>query len=310
MRAFENLAKAAGNLSIVYISGAGRDHSNQVLALSRERGVPCEVIKVGASILAAPGIQVIELEQKETVKPGRPALESGRLALQALEIASELIEANGTRGLVTLPLSKHHVSLGAPGFHGHTDFLAERFRSDVLMLMHGEKLSVIPLTVHIPIQEVSKSLRGVLEDPATARLLRLLENWSALKGAWALCGLNPHAGENGLLGTEELEFIGAAADRFRRDGIPIEGPLAADGIFQEFHGGRYRLVLACYHDQGLIPFKALEGRTGVNCTIGLPFPRTSPDHGTAFDLAGTGKADPTSFIQAFELVAREGNLWM
>lgn len=256
-----------------------------------------------------PGIRIQEIAQKEAIVPGKPGIESGRLALEALSIASDLIHANGAKGLVTLPLSKHHVSLSAPGFHGHTDFLADRFKCDVLMLMHGEKLSVIPLTVHIPIKDVPVSLKEVLDDAATVRLLGLLQNWSELRGPWALCGLNPHAGENGLLGSEELEFIANAADRFRREGISIDGPLAADGIFQEFHSGHYRLVLACYHDQGLIPFKALEGRSGVNCTIGLPFPRTSPDHGTAFDLAGTGKADPTSFIQAFKLLAGDA-LWI
>lgn len=197
-----------------------------------------------------------------------------------------------------------------PGFLGHTEFLSEYFGKPVLMLMHGKHLSVIPITVHVPLMQTASALKKKMHDPQFLANLKLLAGWEELGPRWALCGLNPHAGEGGLLGSEELDFMAERADHWRREGLPVDGPLASDGIFQQFHEGRYRLVLAAYHDQGLIPFKALEGRNGVNCTVGLPFVRTSPDHGTAFDLAGKNQADPSSFLSAFELLRNRGSLWI
>jgi 4-hydroxythreonine-4-phosphate dehydrogenase len=199
--------------------------------------------------------------------------------------------------------------MAAPGFLGHTEFLSDYFGRPVLMLMHGKSLSVIPITVHVPLMEVSGALKRKMNDPDFLANLKILARWKELEGRWALCGMNPHAGEDGLLGREELDFMRERADHWRREGLPLDGPLASDGIFQQFHENRYRLVLAAYHDQGLIPFKALEGKQGVNCTVGLPFVRTSPDHGTAFDLAGRGLADPSSFLAAFGLVQSGGRLW-
>jgi len=300
---------------IIYISTGAKAYNVQLHDAAKKQGIESR-IEDEANLLKSDvrlpgeGLIIVELEEKQAIFPGKPSVESGRLALHAIELACDLIQKQPIRGLVTLPISKDHASKHAPNFKGHTDYLAERFECEVIMLMHGRKLSVIPLTVHIPIKDVSRRLREVLDGPKISGLLRILAAWKEMSGRWALCGLNPHAGENGLLGTEELDFLNDAADRFRNDGLPLDGPMAADGIFQEFNTGRYRLVLSCYHDQGLIPFKALEGRSGVNCTVGLPFPRTSPDHGTAFDLAGKGIADRSSFLRAFELIAEEGSLWI
>ncbi len=179
------------------------------------------------------------------------------------------------------------------------------------MLMHGRELSVVPLTVHVPLAHVAAQLHHRMNDAALIGILKKVHGWKPyVSTRWALCGMNPHAGENGLLGHEEQDFMAPIADRWRAEGLPVEGPLPADGVFQEYHRGRYRLILSAYHDQGLAPFKALEGKTGVNCTIGLPFIRTSPDHGTAFEIAGKGIADPLSFEAAFDLAASPEPLWI
>ncbi len=252
-----------------------------------------------------PGVQVVDVAASENgppVQAGAPSQASGRLALRALEWACDFALARPVRALVTLPLSKEWVARsGTPGFHGHTDYLGERFGCATLMLMHGRALSAIPLTVHIALGEVPAKLRRQLYDPALLDLLLRVRQLAAYRGGpWALCGLNPHAGEGGELGREELDFLNERADAMRSAGLPVEGPFPADALFFPERRARYRLFLACYHDQGLIPFKALEGAHGVNATIGLPIIRTSPDHGTAFDIAGRNCADPRSLRAALD----------
>ncbi|HMU83624.1 MAG TPA: 4-hydroxythreonine-4-phosphate dehydrogenase PdxA [Leptospiraceae bacterium] len=296
---------------IIYINTAGAQHARECVRIAE--GVHVRTLVVSSESLreAGSGLTILDLPEQERVVPGIPGRESGRRALAALEAACIWIKQRGTKALVTMPLSKHHVSLSHPAFRGHTDYLADEFSSKVIMLMHGKALSVIPLTVHVPLSHVPAELHARMNDADLIRILKILHGWKEYSGTrWALCGLNPHAGENGLLGREEIDFMNIIADRWRAEGLPIEGPLPADGIFQEYHHGRYRLVLSAYHDQGLAPFKALEGRAGVNCTIGLPFVRTSPDHGTAFEIAGKGVADSASFAAAFELAQASEPLWI
>jgi 4-hydroxythreonine-4-phosphate dehydrogenase len=236
---------------------------------------------------------------------GRPGRGSGFLAFEALRLAVEAIRRHGTAGLLTAPISKEWISrVTGRDFPGHTDYLAESFGREVLMLMHGPHFSVIPLTMHIPLVRVVPELRRVIERPALlANLLSLMKLNGYSGGLFAMCGINPHAGEGGVLGTEEIEFLNHKCEQWRGAGLPLEGPIPADAAFLEESRCRYRLILCAYHDQALIPFKAIEGRWGVNCTIGLPFLRTSPDHGTAFSIAGQGLADPTSIIEAHRLLA-------
>lgn len=307
----ELVEKAAAHLArgakILYFCTAGRAHAQRVAELVEKAGASSSIDEPEKSEAS---VAIALSGGSDAVPAGLPSLESGRRALVALEMACDWIGLHGCRGLVTVPISKHHVNLALPGFLGHTEFLSEYFKRPVLMLMHGRNLSVIPITVHVPLLETASVLRKKMHDPDFLSNLKILAAWKELGPRWALCGLNPHAGEGGLLGTEELDFMQERADHWRREGLPVDGPLASDGIFQQFHSRRYRLVLAAYHDQGLIPFKALEGREGVNCTVGLPFVRTSPDHGTAFDLAGKGLADPSSFLAALDLVTSGGALWM
>ncbi|MDH5654784.1 MAG: 4-hydroxythreonine-4-phosphate dehydrogenase PdxA [Spirochaetia bacterium] len=237
--------------------------------------------------------------------PGNPGKGSGMLAFEALRRACDYILSSGCSGLVTAPLSKEWVSEGIQThFSGHTDYLAERFQTDVLMLMHGRKFSVIPLTVHIPLSKVSQELKKTVSSETLSKLLRLTNQLAVFsKKKWALCGINPHSGEGGHIGSEEVDFLNQAAENWRRIGLPVDGPFSADGIFMKDNLINYRLVLSAYHDQGLIPFKALEGNSGINVTVGLPFLRTSPDHGTAFGISGKGKADPRSMIHAFRALS-------
>ncbi len=256
--------------------------------------------------MAGPGQVAVVEPQSPTVEPGRPSPESGRLAFQALEAACDWIHDHGCSGLLTAPLSKEHVhQAGQTGFSGHTGYLASRFHCNVLMLMHGQNFSVLPLTVHIPIKEVSAQLKATVERPDLVREIRSIMDRPAFKGKkLALCGLNPHSGEGGLLGTEEQDYLMEFAERLRANQMDVDGPLSADGLFTEGSRKNYRLILACYHDQGLIPFKSLEGMNGINVTTGLPFLRTSPDHGTAFSIAGKGIASPASMIQSYRAIVQ------
>ncbi len=242
---------------------------------------------------------------RESILPGRPSPVSGRLALLALDRAI-VAARGGTAGMLTAPLSKEWVvRSGAEGFRGHTDYLADAFHRRVLMLMHGDSISAIPLTIHIPLSDVPASLLTELKDRDPLPLLFQLARLPAFRGSrWAMLGLNPHAGEGGVLGREEVEWLAAIVAHWRQAGLPVEGPLPADGVFLPGVRDQFRLFLGCYHDQVLVPFKALEGRRGINCTIGLPFVRTSPDHGTAFELAGRGIADHESIRRAWEFLAQ------
>ncbi|MBW7857604.1 MAG: 4-hydroxythreonine-4-phosphate dehydrogenase PdxA [Leptonema sp. (in: Bacteria)] len=244
---------------------------------------------------------------------GKPSELSGRLAFLALEKACTLIKQSGLEpnrfSLVTAPLSKEWVIRSGlyQNFSGHTGYLAEQFDSEVLMLMHGRSFSVVPLTEHVALAEVTSALQKRLSSKKFQSLLIDLCNRPVFQGKGvALCGVNPHCGEGGLIGDEESTILEPFLNKLVDQNLSITGPLSADTLFMAQQLKQYRLVLACYHDQGLIPFKALEGESGVNVTIGLPFLRTSPDHGTAFDLAGKESANAESMTQAL-LTAMSAN---
>ena len=302
----------------LYFSTASKGHQERIRSICAKHSFPFTAFSdLSQSTLQAlhsmPATQAFILydlcsiyaSQAETIKMGRPNENSGWLAFTALKQACDFALKYGCKGMLTAPLAKEWViRSGQKKFRGHTDYLAERFQSKVLMLMHGRQFSVIPLTIHIPIQKVAKQLKRAVKNPELAGLLRQVQQIPGYQnGLWALCGLNPHAGEGGLIGKEE-RFLEKCCHKLRQQGIAIDGPLSADALFMERNRKKYRLILSCYHDQGLIPFKALESGFGVNCTIGLPFLRTSPDHGTAFDLAGTGKVSWQSMRRALELVSQ------
>jgi 4-hydroxythreonine-4-phosphate dehydrogenase len=245
--------------------------------------------------------------------PGRPTAASGRAAVDAIERAVADALAGVIEAVATGPISKHALALAGLPWKGHTDLLAALTQAPrVAMMFHSEPLSVILLTDHVSIRDVPDALTAervdVVLDLAAAALPRLGRPAPRL----GLAGLNPHAGEHGLLGDEDRLVLAPAVERARQRGIDVTGPLPADTIFVRAVRGEFDAVVACYHDQGLIPVKLAAFGKAVNVTLGLPIVRTSPDHGTAFDIAGRGCANPSSMVEAIRLaaqLARRRNPW-
>ena len=270
---------------------------------------PMEVIDDPADAGACFGdaLPVLRVGGGTTVSPGSPDLDGARHSLDALEIAVGITRSGAAAGLVTGPVSK--AQLYAIGFNhaGQTEFVAERcgVSSDlVAMMLVGPTLRTVPVTVHVAIKDVPAVLtveRIVLKGRATARGLQ--RQFGIERPRIAVAGLNPHAGEDGALGREEIEVITPAIERLRAEGIDVTGPHAADTMFHARSRERYDAALCMYHDQALVPVKTLHFDEGVNMTLGLPIVRTSPDHGTAFGIAGKGQADPGAMIAALKTAA-------
>ena len=236
--------------------------------------------------------------------PGTSDAAEGRAAWAALESALELTLAAPGQALVTAPASK--ASLLAAGFRhpGHTDFLAERTGCRAVMMLAAGAFRVVPVTAHIPLAAVPAALGvDLIRETIEIVARELREKFRIAAPRLAVAGLNPHAGEGGALGDEERRLIAPAIAAAREAGIAVEGPFPADTMFTKKMRRRYDAAVCMYHDQALIPLKTIGFRRGVNVTLGLPLVRTSPAHGTAFDLAWTGKADPASTIAALELAA-------
>ncbi len=235
-----------------------------------------------------------------------PAREAGRLSFRWVERAIEACKAGVAQGIVTGPISKTawHAA-GHRRFPGHTELLAERFRAKrVGMLFESPKLRVILATVHLPLMDVRHALTIGCVFDAIDLGHEACQRLGIARPRIAVCGLNPHAGEGGLLGDEETRIIEPAIEHAVRTGIDAQGPFPGDTIFTKAAGGGFDLVVAMYHDQGLIPVKLLAWDRAVNVSCGLPVPRTSPDHGTAFDIAGKDRADPGSTAAAIDLCVK------
>lgn len=235
---------------------------------------------------------------------GRPTAAGGALALAAVARACDLCLAGDVEGMVTAPIHKAALHLAGHRVPGHTEFIAARAGSEPLMLMVADTLRVALVTTHVPLRAVPDL---VTADALRAKL-RLLD--AALRRDFgvpaprlAVLGLNPHAGDEGVLGTEEQTVFAPALAAARAEGLHVTGPHPADAFFGRRADRAHDAVLAPYHDQGLVAFKTLAQGRGVNVTAGLPLVRTSPDHGTAFDIAGRGEADPSSFVEAVRLAA-------
>jgi 4-hydroxythreonine-4-phosphate dehydrogenase len=229
----------------------------------------------------------------------------GEAAYGAILEAVRLVRGGHARALVTAPISKAHLAAAGHDFPGHTELLAQLCGDvPVRMMMVGPRLRVVLVTTHLKLADVPQHLTrdNVLQTiELTADALRRQFRMRAPRVAVA--GLNPHAGEHGLFGDEEARVITPAIHAAHRRGIAVSGPHAADSMFAQAAAGSYDALVCMYHDQGLAPFKLLHFADGVNFTLGLPFVRTSPDHGTAFDIAGTNQADPRSMIAALQLAA-------
>jgi 4-hydroxythreonine-4-phosphate dehydrogenase len=229
--------------------------------------------------------------------------ECGHASILCLERAVIDALAGKLDALVTAPICKAHIKKAGYDYPGHTEFLAEKTGGGkVVMMMASPALKVTLVTIHVPLKEVPKLLsEEKIFDTVKITVDSLKTYWGIDRPRVAVCGLNPHAGEEGILGREEITTIAPALKRLRNEGYAVDGPAVPDAVFHQAHEGKYDAVVCMYHDQGLIPFKMLHFRDGVNVTLGLPIIRTSPDHGVAFDIVGKGLADPSSMIAAIEL---------
>ncbi|MFC1510719.1 4-hydroxythreonine-4-phosphate dehydrogenase PdxA [Candidatus Omnitrophota bacterium] len=248
----------------------------------------------------------IPLKNKNRFKAGRITAQNGQASLDYLDHAIKLLKHKEIDALVTGPLCKEAVCLSQPTFVGHTEYLANAFHSkSVGMLFIAQKMRVIIVTRHIALKKISRAITRDLVYETIALTASALKNQFHIKNPkLAVCGLNPHAGEGGRMGTEELTEIIPAIKHARKNKINAGGPFAADTLFTPNNIKGFDAVIAMYHDQGCGPIKTLYMNELVNCTIGLPIIRTSPAHGTAFDIAGKNKADPSSMVAAIKCAAQ------
>ncbi|HYV48940.1 MAG TPA: 4-hydroxythreonine-4-phosphate dehydrogenase PdxA [Myxococcaceae bacterium] len=285
-------------------SGIGPEIIFKALADRRVRRALVPVVfGDGPSLRRLRGVEVravTALAAKDR-RPGKPSREGGRAQLRYILAAVAAAKGGEVDALCTAPVSKEQISRTGELFVGHTELLAEEFARDVLMLLDGPRLKVALATNHVAIRELPKVLtRSKVEAALTLLDVSL---WPVLGRSprLAVCGLNPHAGDGGVLGLEDRAVIAPAMRDAARRGVKCEGPFAADGLFASLLRAkkpRFDAVLAMFHDQGLVVVKALDFERTVNVTLGLPLPRTSPDHGVAYDLAGKGRANPEPMASA------------
>ena len=258
----------------------------------------------------AHALPVVATGHAATARPGRPDETSADAAIASIRQAVADVASGKASAVVTNPIAKNVLYRAGFRHPGHTEFLAELAANggtppQPVMMLWSPALAVVPVTIHVALREALAQLSTDL-IVATARIVvkDLKARFGLARPRLAVSGLNPHAGEDGSLGTEESEVVAPAVEILRRDGIDARGPLPADTMFHESARKTYDCAICMYHDQALIPIKTIAFEDAVNVTLGLPFIRTSPDHGTAFDIAGTGKADPSSLIAALRLAAR------
>jgi 4-hydroxythreonine-4-phosphate dehydrogenase len=256
-------------------------------------------------------LPVVPLDLPITAAPGKPDATSAPAAIASIRRAVADVMAGRAAAIVTNPVAKNVLYQSGFAEPGHTEFLA-RLAAEAtgkpvqpVMMLWSSELSVVPVTIHLPLKDVATALTSDL-IVQTGRIIArdLRARFGVARPRIAVAGLNPHAGEDGALGDEDAAIVAPAVARLKAEGIDVLGPLPADSMFHERARATYDVALCMYHDQALIPIKTLAFDHAVNVTLGLPFVRTSPDHGTAFDIAGTGKADPSSLVAALTLAAR------
>lgn len=283
------------------------EQGKAIIGITRgdQAGIGPEVVAAALAsgeLSSACSYQIIG-EQVDAVL-GKPDATTARAALDALEQSAQMLKSGQIDAVVTAPVGKEGLHELGFDFPGQTEFFADRLGCDNhAMCLTGKNLTVALVTIHVALADVP----GLLRQEEIVRVGLLLADFCRQRGIQspriAVCGLNPHAGENGAFGSEDVEIVEPAVAELRRaaDGAIFSGPHPPDTIFRPAADGQYDAVLCMYHDQGLIPLKLLDFDTGVNVTLGLPKPRTSPDHGTAYDIAGQGKASASSMIHAIQL---------
>jgi 4-hydroxythreonine-4-phosphate dehydrogenase len=276
-------------------------------------GVAIKLAEVRAEDAAAAfpdALPVVATGQIATAPPGRPDDASPAAALASIRQAVADVSAGRAAAVVTNPIAKHVLYRAGFRHPGHTEYLAELAASGArvpqpVMMLWSPTLAVVPVTIHVALREAVAQLSTAL-IAATVRITAadLQSRFGLSRPRLAIAGLNPHAGEDGSLGTEEQTIVAPAVATLRREGFDVRGPLPPDTMFHDAARKTYDCAICMYHDQALIPIKTLAFDEAVNVTLGLPFIRTSPDHGTAFDIAGTGRANPASLIAAIRLAAQ------
>jgi 4-hydroxythreonine-4-phosphate dehydrogenase len=256
-------------------------------------------------------LPVLPLDVAVTAEPGRPDRSSAPAAVASIRRAVADVMAGAAAAIVTNPVAKNVLYNWGFAEPGHTEFLATLVQEATgkslhpVMMLWSPELAVVPVTIHLPLRDIFSQLSsGLIVETGRIVARDLAARFAIAQPRLAIAGLNPHAGEAGTLGEEDRTIVAPAVAQLVAEGIDAKGPLPADSMFHERARASYDAALCMYHDQALIPIKTLAFDHAVNVTLGLPFVRTSPDHGTAFDIAGSGSADPTSLVAALRLAAR------
>ncbi|WP_294609774.1 4-hydroxythreonine-4-phosphate dehydrogenase PdxA [uncultured Roseovarius sp.] len=257
----------------------------------------------------AGGLPVLRHDFDGALTPGIPNPAHAQGVIDVIARGVDLVQSGQALALCTAPIHKQALQDGAGfAYPGHTEYLAALAGCGrVVMMLASDMLRVVPTTIHIPLGQVPAALTpALLEDTIRITHAALIRGFGVAQPRLAIAGLNPHAGEGGKMGDEEITVIAPVLDRLRAEGFDLRGPLSADTMFHAAARKGYDAAIAMYHDQALIPIKTLDFDRGVNVTLGLPFVRTSPDHGTALDIAGQGIANPTSLIEALKMAHSMG----
>ncbi|MEQ9619409.1 MAG: 4-hydroxythreonine-4-phosphate dehydrogenase PdxA [Deltaproteobacteria bacterium] len=292
----EIIAKALGSKEIRALCSPVVIGSEEIMeAAKRLTGIDCEYEIINSGDI-----------KSEDLKPGEVSKKAGEASISYIQIAAGAALKGEIDAIVTAPISKESTHLAGSGFPGHTEMLKNLTGAEkAVMMFEGGRFRVVLVTIHEALAKVPELIteeRVLSTIEITCRSLK--DDFKIAEPKIVVCGLNPHAGESGAFGNEEIVHITPAVGEAVKAGIDVTGPLPADTLFYHANQGKWDAVVAMYHDQGLIPFKMVSFDKGVNVTIGLPIIRTSPDHGTAFDIAWKGKASPSSMIAAIDVAVR------
>jgi 4-hydroxythreonine-4-phosphate dehydrogenase len=304
------LRRAELDLPAFYVTGDPAFFERLARRLSL--AVPIAAVAPEAAATTFPrALPVVALDHAVSAEPGRPDSSSAPAAITAITRAVADTVAGRAAAVVTNPVAKSVLYRNGFVDPGHTEFLARLAQemtgesARAVMMLWSPELAVVPVTIHLPLREVPERLTTeLIVETAQIAARDLRRRFAIPQPRLAIAGLNPHAGEDGTLGDEDLAVVAPAVARLRAEGIAANGPLPADSMFHPAARANYDAALCMYHDQALVPIKTLAFDHAVNVTLGLPFVRTSPDHGTAFDIAGSGRASPSSLVAALRLAAR------
>jgi 4-hydroxythreonine-4-phosphate dehydrogenase len=303
--------RGSDNLPVFYLAG----DAAYLMARARTLGMACAVKSIDApqqaATVFASALPVLDTGTAATARAGEPDAASAAAAIAAIRRAVADVQAGDAAAVVTNPIAKSVLYQAGFAHPGHTEFLAALAHAHgapgarPVMLLWSPDLAVVPVTIHMALRDALAALtRDAIIDTCRIVARDLRARFGIAAPRLVVAGLNPHAGEGGALGSEDRDIIAPAVATLRAESVDVRGPLPADTLFHAAMRATYDCAVCMYHDQALIPVKTLAFHEAVNVTLGLPFVRTSPDHGTAFDIAGTGRADPSSLIAALKLAAR------